>query len=74
MGGYIVTEQCTCSAGQRRSEWCVWLAGGVFLQPHPPHSSEVAAPLDDEEHSKQSQMLDAVEGQGSWRGREVQLG
>ena len=60
-----VTEQCTCSAGQRRSEWCVWLAGGVFLQPHPPHSSEVAAPLDDAVCEIQPQMLDAVEGQGS---------
>ena len=46
----------------------MWLAGGVFLQPHPPHSSEVAAPLDDAVCEIQSQMLDAVEGQGSWRG------
>ena len=48
----------------------MWLAGGVFLQPHPPHSSEVAAPLDDAACEIQSQMLDVVEGQGSWRGRE----
>ena len=48
----------------------MWLAGGVFLQPHPPHSSEVAAPLDDAACEIQHQMLDAVEGQGSWRGRE----
>ena len=47
----------------------MWLAGGVFLQPHPPHSSEVAAPLDDAVCEIQSQMLDVVEGQGSWRGR-----
>ena len=43
----------------------MWLAGGVFLQPHPPHSSEVAAPLDDAVCEIQSQMLDAVEVQGS---------
>ena len=61
----VVTEQCTCSAGQRRSEWCVWLAGGVFLQPHPPHSSEVAAPLDDAACEIRCQMLDVVGGQGS---------
>ena len=48
----------------------MWLAGDVFLQPHPPHSSEVAAPLDDTACEIQSQMLDAVEGQGSWQGRE----
>ena len=43
----------------------MWLAGGVFLQPHPPHSSEVAAPPDDAVCEIQSQMLDAVEVQGS---------
>ena len=53
-----IIEQCICSAGQRRSEWCEWIAGGVFLQPHPPYSSEVAAPLDSK---TKLQMLDVVE-------------
>ena len=50
-------EECTYSAGQRRSEWCVWFAGDVFLQPHPPHSSGGAAPQDDGEHGKPPQKL-----------------
>ena len=48
------------------SELCVWLSGGVFLQPRPPQSSAAATPLDDAVHEIQYQMRDEGEALGSW--------